>query len=374
MDDYLSMATYWSVLIKVRTFTAQFIVSLLLVTDAQAGDRSSVLLTDEMLSNAWSAMDQAYPREPDCEASSTLPVGTPLRSPDNSAVDSTHARKMPWDIPNSFRVTFDSGIVQGGGRVVIYEDDSGTIMSSFMGTNGFSDSEGWSANMRDMSLRQFYVSPADAKSIANLALKHVFTQTEAVRRRGKLPRVLFVGDSKGGAQAQMAMAIYVRAREYFPNVLPEWRHAYEAGRFVSNKELGLVAHSSPGAAAGAKQIANVDPVKYAGIEMHYSYSRNLLYPEVVAAIGDSYVGVGEFNPSASVYSYRTSYFNLLNMHRLVASGYKFFKDGHSFGDMVKSKKPISIDNSQSLADVIFAVKDTFIEPPVKFVGNRQCAP
>lgn len=323
-----------------------------------------VILTNGMLKNAWSAMDQTYPRAIEGGQPKRLLAGTPLHSPDNIATSDSSARKMPWDIPNNFIVEFDSGITNTGGRAIIYTDwKDDTIMVSMMGTNGNDDAKGWEANLRDMASMQFITYELDkdggeVPSLERMVLDKVKLLTSAAKDKGGRPKIVFVGDSKGGAQVQLLMATYLRARDVFPRGRPELNSPQYASQFVSNENLALVAHSAPGAVEPIRRVAlDTDTALYAGIEMHYSFAYNKFYPEIVASLGSAYLGVGPENSRAQVVRYKTSYTSVSEMHRLVVSGYQFFKNGHDFWDMERTSKPVSFAKTQDIADIISAVKD-----------------
>lgn len=318
------------------------------------------ILTDEMLKCAWSAMDQTYFSDVN---KNSLAKGERLYSPDNLSSERKPARKIPWNVSNDFVVKVDTGLNHTGGRAIIYENrKSSAIMISMMGTNGEDDARGWEENFRDMALLQFIkygdAGPVRALfSLERIVMDEVRAMTKIDRRNGIIPIIIFVGDSKGGAQAQALMASYLRYRDDFKNVMAEINLNYDPSEYVPNEKLALVAHSAPGAVDAIKVKGYDTSVeRYSGIEMHYSFAYNKYYPEFVSTLGE-YLGVGKENPDAEVVKYKTHYMSVKDMHRLVVSGYTYFENGGDFMKMEHTKKPIWLRKTQGLSDTLNAIKE-----------------
>ena len=335
---------------------------------ANAGAVENKILTNTILNSAWSAMDQSYPRD---NTNSRLAEGTQLYSPDNVATSEANARKMPWDIPNNFIVKFDTGITNIGGRAIIYSDSTTpTIMVAFMGTNGNEDRKGWDANLRDMAGMQL-IKYGDNRALEPLfslertVLDKVSELTIISRATGVSPNIIFVGDSKGGAQAQAMLASYVRSRDDFPVARAKAGIKHNPSAFVQNKNLALVAHSAPGALEPIRSKGyDVSPARYSNIEMHYSFAYNDYYSEIISSLGH-YLGVSKDNPKALVFKYKTKYISPQAMHRIGISGYKYFEEGHDFADMTPSEKPVLLAKTQNLSDILMAIIDTISQRPIE---------
>jgi len=347
---------------KINSKATAFLVFVLInVGTMNARAVENNILTNEALKSAWSAMDQSYPRD---NARSTLAVGTKLYSPDNMATSEASARKMPWDIPNNFTVVFDTGITKIGGRAIIYRDSTThTIMVAFMGTNGNGDRKGWDANLRDMAGMQL-IKYGDNQALEPLfslertVLDKVCELTISSRAIAIIPNIIFVGDSKGGAQAQAMLASYIRSRDDFAVARAKAGVKHDPFAFVPNKNLALVAHSAPGALEPIKAKGyDVSPARYSNIEMHYSLAYNDYYSEVISSLGH-YLGVSRENPKAAVFKYKTKFSSPQAMHRIGLSGYKYFEEGHDFADMTPTEKPVLLEKTQNLSDILMAIIDT----------------
>lgn len=337
----------------------------------------------DLLLAAWTAMDQTYLNVSGTDGSDGTPRdGVPLGWWDSWAVSlNTPPRPCPWGFtgtddntnPQNFIVKKVVSSIGGGKFVIYYRQSDSTIMVSAMGTNGNGDMVGWAKNFGDEGLSQ-WTSETTADSaitakdavfgeIANLIQNNSPTQQS---------NLLFVGDSKGGAEAQFALNDFIKER-----TAADSTSAYYPFKEINNSNIGLVCHSSPGVSTvlGADLLP---PDAFLGIETHFSAAyfsgasgapgfsisnvagalNNTPYgfPEVVSLIGGNYVG------NAPLYYYPVSVpvnlgaTNVIPyLHRESASGYDYFNNNNAgFTSMMQVSKPntLSTATAQELIKLV----------------------
>lgn len=263
---------------------------------------------------AWMAMDQTY---------QNVEVGMSLASPNNGTSAPVTSNTTPWAIPNNGFVV--SSVIQGenGGKFVIYTNaETKEIMVSAMGTNGSNDTLGWATNFKDRGYSQITGNSAiwENADVWKTLSSAIQQSVSEIGGTSQVASLSFVGDSKGGAQAQMLLAMYVSSRE-----------SDSEGLFVANAQLNLIAHSAPGVEdiIASKIDASLD---LTGINFQYSYASTALAStgegssvptyatDIVSQLGSSYLGQGLGTCKIYGYPASTTDSSAGYVHRLVGSG------------------------------------------------------
>ena len=304
----------------------------------------------EIIRAAWTAMDQTY---------GGVAVGHALQPHDNSSETPRAGRQQPFEVPSGYvvRNVIESKLT---GKFTVYvNQSSGIVMLVPTGTNGNKDLVGWATNFLDQGLAQWEFSKDAVLEALDFALSDI---------PGENKRLIFAGDSRGGALAQFALNEFIKHKN-----LPNSRYS---GTFstISNQNIAIVTHVSPGA-RGMLGAGAVPVEQLTGIANHHSATK-LVQPsgqvgiekELVSRVGGAYL-----DPSWPMHYYTVNapeYTGLLDKlkfgapyaHRLAQSGwdYCYQNPGEGFSSFETDGQPRSYllgESGQSMARLISMLGD-----------------